>query len=50
MKKMCECCQVKQAKFGLPSDRKKRWCGGCGKTHGAVDLANKMCEGYCIGG
>ena len=42
--KMCEDCGGKQANFGLPADRKKRWCGRCGKKHGAIDVVNKMCE------
>jgi hypothetical protein len=41
MRKMCEGCQLKQANFGLPSDRQRRWCGGCGKTRGAVNLTKK---------
>ena len=42
--KMCEGCRAKQASFGLPVDRKRRWCGACAKPAGAVDLhTNKMC-------
>ena len=44
--KQCESCGLKQAHFGLPSDRKRRWCSACSKAHtGAVDMKNKMCEG-----
>ena len=33
------------ASFGLPSEQTRRWCGGCGKDHGAVRLQpSKMCE------
>jgi ribosomal protein S27E len=43
---MCEGCGAKQANFGTPTERKKRWCGGCGKAHGAISLlVAKMCEG-----
>eukprot|EP01044_Picomonas_judraskeda_P015506 COSAG03_NODE_2608_length_2597_cov_7.244996_3_plen_300_part_00 len=33
--------------MGTPTERKSRWCGGCGKAHGAISLtgAKKMCEG-----
>ena len=41
--KMCEDCCMVQAHFGLPDEREKRWCGGCGKDHGTVRLQN-MCE------
>ena len=42
---MCEGCGAKNANFGTPTERKHRWCGGCGKAHGAIYLATKMCEG-----
>jgi hypothetical protein len=33
----CEDCDKKGRGFGLPAERKKRWCGGCAKRHeGAV--------------
>ena len=42
---MCEDCGKKQASFGMADDRKKRWCGSCGKTKNAIYLINqKMCE------
>ena len=43
--KMCEGCGAKQPGFGTPTERQKRWCGGCGKAHGAISLYAKMCEG-----
>ena len=45
---MCEDCSKVSANFRLPGERKtKRWCGGCGKRHGAVVRVrqSKMCEG-----
>ena len=42
--RMCEDCGGKQPSFGLPTDRKKRWCGRCGKKHGAIDVVSKKCE------
>ena len=33
---LCEGCGVKEATFGTPTERKRRWCGGCGKAHGAM--------------
>ena len=42
---MCEDCKDKHANFGTPTEGKKRWCGPCGKAHGAVNLqVHKMCE------
>ena len=29
--RMCEGCGAKQACFGTPTERKRRWCSGCGK-------------------
>ena len=44
--KKCEGCGLKRPNFGLPAERKKRWCAGCAKGHaGAVDVYNKKCEG-----
>ena len=45
MTRMCEGCGAKRASFGTPTERKARWCGGCGKARGAINLAAKMCEG-----
>ena len=42
--KMCEECGLKGAGFGLPNDRKRLWCGPCGKPKGAIHLGSKMCE------
>jgi hypothetical protein len=43
---MCEGCGLKQCSFGLPAEKKKRWCSGCAKGHeGAVNLHSKLCEG-----
>ena len=42
--KKCEDCQAKQPFYGIDGVT-KRWCGGCGKKHGATLLQNqKMCE------
>jgi hypothetical protein len=43
--KMCEGCGAKSANFSMPTERQKRWCSGCGKAHGAINLTAKMCEG-----
>lgn len=42
----CEGCSLKAPSFGLPTERKKRWCIGCAKQQsGAVSLVvRKMCE------
>ena len=41
----CEDCGKVRATFGLPGERSKRWCAGCGKGHGAVRIQqHKMCE------
>eukprot|EP01044_Picomonas_judraskeda_P049542 COSAG03_NODE_29223_length_188_cov_25.191011_1_plen_62_part_11 len=42
---MCEGCGAKHATFGTRTERQKRWCGGCGKAHGAINLSAKKCEG-----
>jgi hypothetical protein len=48
-RKFCEDCQQNFRLFGLPSDRKKRWCADCGSGHaGAVDLSielGRLCRG-----
>jgi hypothetical protein len=38
LKKMCEGCGLKQPGYGLASEGKKRWCAGCGKAEGAVNI------------
>eukprot|EP01046_Picozoa_sp_COSAG06_P046762 COSAG06_NODE_6674_length_2830_cov_6.665324_3_plen_326_part_01 len=44
-RQMCEACGTKHASYGTPAERKRRWCGRCGKTHGAICLnAQTMCE------
>jgi hypothetical protein len=44
--KMCEGCQVKYPRFGLPAEGKVRWCSGCAKGHaGVVNVKGKKCEG-----
>jgi hypothetical protein len=43
--KKCEGCQLKGAKFGLPAEKKKRWCSGCAKAHAGAEDSNKKCEG-----
>ena len=51
MQKMCEGCGLKQPHYGLPTERKKRWCFGCAAAEGrgAVSLdKQKMCEGCGI--
>ena len=31
--------------FGLPAEGRRRWCGGCAKTHaGARDITSRLCE------
>eukprot|EP01043_Picozoa_sp_COSAG02_P118568 COSAG02_NODE_55165_length_292_cov_0.668394_1_plen_77_part_10 len=46
MSQLCEGCGTKQANFGTPTERKKRWCAACGKAHRVVNLKRqKMCEG-----
>ena len=43
--KMCEDCEKVQPTFGLPGERRKRWCAGCGRSNGAVSLSlQKVCE------
>ena len=37
-RQMREGCGIEQPSFGAPEDRKKRWCAGCGKAHGAIHL------------
>ena len=44
MGRLCETCGAKHASFGTPAERKKRWCGGCGTAHGAVNLVGRLCE------
>ncbi len=36
--KMCEDCEVKHADYGLETERKNRWCSGCGEKYGAVSV------------
>jgi hypothetical protein len=33
----CEDCQLVSATYGLPTERKLRWCAPCGGVHDAVD-------------
>ena len=35
--RMCEDCGVVSRNFALPKEGISRWCGGCAKTHGAVN-------------
>ena len=42
---VCEGFRAKEATFGTPLERKRRWCRGCSKAHGAINLSVKMCEG-----
>ena len=47
--KCCEDCALKVAKFGLPAEGRRRWCGGCATGHaGALDSyghgPRKRCE------
>ena len=47
MPTLCEENCGKQASFGLPTERRKRWCGGCAKSKGkgrAINLDAKLCE------
>jgi hypothetical protein len=34
----CESCNITQPFFGMPAENRMRWCGPCGKPHGAVNL------------
>eukprot|EP01046_Picozoa_sp_COSAG06_P073052 COSAG06_NODE_21663_length_749_cov_1.713846_1_plen_59_part_10 len=43
MPSRCEDCGDLAPSYGTPTERKGRWCAGCGKSHGAVSLG-KMCE------
>eukprot|EP01051_Picozoa_sp_SAG22_P010355 SAG22_NODE_928_length_6464_cov_2.852789_1_plen_230_part_00 len=43
----CEDCGLKHSSFGLPEEKKRRWCGACAKNHpGTKCLAgkSKSCE------
>ena len=42
----CEGCGLKGTRFGLASERKKRWCIGCSKNQEeeVVDLDHRKCE------
>lgn len=38
-RKMCEGCASKLPSYGLPAERRKRWCSACAHAHhGAVNL------------
>ena len=44
--KMCEGCSETRANYGLPADRKKRWCAGCSKgQEGTVSLLKHSGKG-----
>ena len=42
----CEDCHTKDPSFGMPDERKRRWCNTCGKYHpGAILLKKRsLCE------
>eukprot|EP01046_Picozoa_sp_COSAG06_P080508 COSAG06_NODE_27785_length_586_cov_1.291581_1_plen_119_part_00 len=43
--KRCEDCQKKRPNFGMPEERKARWCHGCSQKHeGAENVVSKRCE------
>jgi hypothetical protein len=42
MPSRCEDCGAKTASYGTPTERKRRWCAGCGKSHGAVKRFMKL--------
>jgi hypothetical protein len=42
MGKMCDKCGQKHASFGMREDRLKKWCAGCGKGEGAINLTAQM--------
>ena len=42
---LCEGCGAQKPTFGTPTERVRRWCGGCGKAHGPISLAARMCHG-----
>ena len=35
--RLCEDCGLYSKNFALPNEGVRRWCGGCAKTHGAVN-------------
>ena len=42
----CEDCNIKKPFFGLQSERKARWCGGCSKAHpGSLPLERTTVDG-----
>jgi hypothetical protein len=43
--KNCEDCQLKRKTFGLPGERRRRWCSVCAKLHAGAVSAHKKCEG-----
>ena len=48
MPKLCKGCGLKAPSYGLPGERRKRWCAGCAAAEGsgAVHLGKKKkCEG-----
>ena len=43
--KRCEDCQKKRPNFGMPDERKARWCHACSQKHeGAENVVSKRCE------
>ena len=40
---MCEGCGLKVPSHGLESERRRRWCVGCGRAKGALSL-RRYCE------
>ena len=45
-KRSCEGCGLKTPSYGLPAERKRRWCKGCAEAegNGAVSLNLRPCE------
>ena len=42
---MCADCGLKRSSFGLPSEKRKRWCGPCAKAYpGAINIYSRRCE------
>ena len=44
LQKMCEGCGLKHPSYGLPAERRARWCAGCATAegNGAVLLQQQM--------
>ena len=41
---LCEDCGQKYPNFGLAAEKRRRWCGGCAASHGAVNLDPRVAK------